>query len=116
MRRNKFGNRKIVVDGKTYDSLKEYRAIYFLRMRERAGEIRDLQTQVRFELAPAVRFVAERRKKPALRYYADATYIENATDQYVVLDAKSEATRRLSTYRAKKQLMLTVHGIEILEV
>lgn len=49
-KRPKFGNRKTVVDGLTFDSAAEARRWGELRLLERAGEIRDLRRQVRYPL------------------------------------------------------------------
>ena len=50
----KYGNHKVVVDGeKVADSQHEYRRLNDLKVLQRAGEIKDLQTQVRYNLIPA---------------------------------------------------------------
>ena len=48
-----------------------------------------------------------------MRYYADAVYEEDGAK--VVEDTKSDITRRDPVYRIKKHLMMSVHGIEIME-
>jgi hypothetical protein len=112
--RSKYGAEKIEQDGVTFDSGKEARRWAELQMLERAGQISDLKRQVPFVLAPAVRLAGEVRLKPALRYFADATYMQGG--QLVVEDTKSEPTRRKDSYRIKKHLMATVHSIQIKEV
>ena len=82
-----------------------------LRLLEKAGKIRNLKRQVRFVLAPAVMLYG--RQIPALRYYADATYEEAPDWEFVVEDAKGY---RDKTYKVKRHLMMSVHGIEIREV
>ncbi|KVN83465.1 hypothetical protein WJ68_16265 [Burkholderia ubonensis] len=83
-----------------------------------AGEITELRCQVRFVLAPAVD-IGEKRKKPALRYFADFVYVVVKTGAYgeagqtIVEDSKGCQTR---AYRDRKHLMKTVHGITIREV
>lgn len=50
---SKYRNRKVrTADGDVFDSQKEYDRWCALRRMERAGKIRDLQRQVRFELIP----------------------------------------------------------------
>jgi hypothetical protein len=78
------------------------------------GEIQDLKCQVKFELAPKVKIEGEKRAKPALRYFADFTYLSNG--KLIVEDVKSAATRKLPSFRNKKHLMKTVHDIDIREV
>ena len=43
---------KTVYDGITFDSRKEARRYAALKLLERAGEISDLRTQVKYELIP----------------------------------------------------------------
>lgn len=110
----KYRSRKVEQGGETFDSQKEARRWAELQQLARAGQIHDLKRQVPFVLAPAVRLAGEARKKPALRYFADFTYVQ--AGHLVVEDTKSDATRRLAAYRQKKHLMATVHGIHIKEV
>lgn len=109
MGRSKYHNRKLTVDGQTFDSGKEYRRFRELCLLERAGQIAGLQRQVKFELIPAQRIdgkVVER----ACSYVADFVYTENG--QQVVEDAKGMRTQE---YRLKRKLMLYIHGIRIRE-
>jgi hypothetical protein len=112
--RRKYGNEKVEVAGIKHDSMKEARRWGELRLLERAGDITELRRQVPFELAPAVRLAGEAKKKPALRYVADFTYMR--AGQLVIEDAKSVATRKVATYRIKKHLMKTVLNLDIMEV
>lgn len=111
---NKYGARRVEVDGIVFASAKEARRYSELRLLERAGEITDLQVQPEFELAPPV--VLNGRRKPALRYRGDFGYWEKdgAKLVWVVEDVKSCATIT-AVYRAKKHLMMSVYGIEIRE-
>jgi hypothetical protein len=107
-------NVKTTVDGITYDSSKEAKRAAQLEMMQDAGIITELARQVRFELAPGVRLAGERRKKPALRYYADFTYMRDGCQ--VIEDTKSDHTRKLEAYRIKKHLMKSVLNLDITEV
>jgi len=51
----KYRSKKTIIDGITFDSLKEARRYRELRLLEKAGAISDLRTQVRFVLIPAQR-------------------------------------------------------------
>jgi hypothetical protein len=108
----KYGNRKSEYAGIKFDSEREKKRWLQLCLLERAGEIADLERQVDFELAPGVD-LGEGRRKPALRYRADAVYRVVATGERVVEDSKGAQT---DVYRIKKHLMATVHGIVIKEV
>lgn len=102
---NKYGARKVYVDGIKFDSKHEsdrYRELVIL---QRAGEISDLKLQVPFELIP------KQDGERACCYKADFTYIENG--QLVVEDAKGYKTE---VYKLKKKLMLKEYGIKIREV
>lgn len=113
-KKQKFGNKKVVLEGATFDSVKEARRYRELKILERAGEIKELQTQYAFVLAESVRFSNEPRKKPAVKYVADFVY--RVGDKLIVEDVKSAATRKEKYFRLKKHLMMSVHGIEISEV
>ena len=126
----KYNNRKTEVCGITFDSKKEAECYLVFREMEKKGVISDLKMQVGFELLPAVygtrtkvkhlksgdREMQERylRQRPTY-YYADFTYTENATGNYVVVDVKSPATRKKDAYVLKKKMMLALKGIEITE-
>ena len=114
-KRNKFNAQKVEMDGMTFDSKKEHKRYIELKSMQQRGEIRDLQHHTKFELAPKTKLEGEKRAKPALRYFADFTYYI-ITGEYIVEDVKSAATRKLASYRTKKHLMSTVHGISITEV
>lgn len=106
----KYGNRKITKDGITFDSMKEYKRFCELSLLEKAGEITDLQRQVKFMLIPSQKIdgkVVER----SVHYIADFVYQENG--QMVVEDTKGYKTK---DYILKRKMMLHIHGIRIREV
>lgn len=113
--RNKFNASKIKLDGMTFDSNKEYKRYIELKALQQHGEIFGLEHHTKFELAPSVKIEGEKRTKPALRYFADFTYYL-INGEFIVEDVKSVATRKLPSYRNKKHLMKTVHGIDVREV
>lgn len=103
---NKYGNKKVKVDGFTFDSKKEASRYHDLKVKQLAGEIRELKLQVKFDF--------EIEGKKLASYIADFTYIENGL--LVVEDVKSAATRKIRLYRLKKKLMMAIYKIEIKEV
>lgn len=126
MRRSKYGNRKTVVDGITFDSKKEANRFRELQLLERAGKITALQRQVKYVLIPTQReFTNEIYKKGAHQghfkpgkvlekecsYIADFAYIQDGA--YVVEDTKGVRTE---AYKIKRKLMLERYGIQIREV
>lgn len=107
---SKYYNQKITVDGITFDSRKEYRRYRELCLMERAGEIDNLERQVKFELIPTQKKngkVVER----VCSYVADFVYNENG--EQVVEDAKGVRTKE---YKIKRKMMRWLYGIEIKEV
>ena len=126
MRRSKYGNRKTVVDGITFDSKKEANRFRELQLLERAGKITALQRQVKYVLIPTQReFSNEIYKKGAHQghfkpgkvlekecsYIADFVYYKN--EKTVVEDTKGFRTE---AYKIKRKLMLERYGIQIREV
>lgn len=104
---NKHRNIKTTIDGITFDSKKEAGRWCQLKILERAGQIKDLQIQVPFEIIP---------KQPgerACKYVADFTYTDCKTGEFVVEDTKGQRTK---DYIIKRKLMLLVHNIKIKEV
>ena len=102
-KRNKYGNRRVEVDGIRFDSQKEARYYEELMLRYRAGDLKLVLLQVPFILPGPV------------KYYADFLTIDN-DGRYEVIDVKSEATRKNRVYINKKKQMKAVWGIEIKEV
>ena len=101
------------VDGITFQSAREARRYEELRLLERAGEIRDLQRQVRHELAPSVLLRGARRRSPGVDYVADFTYVDMRTGRKVIEDVKGHRTE---VYKLKRHLMKALLGLDIDEV
>ena len=93
-------------DGIRHDSRKEANRWEELKLLQRAGKIKNLQRQVKFELTPKL---ADFR---ASYYIADFVYEDLASGKTVVEDCKG---MRTPAYIIKRKLMLYVHGIRILE-
>ena len=101
LKKAKYGNQKVEMDGHKFDSKKEARRYIELRAMQSVGEITCLNLQVPFQLS-------------VCKYIADFTY-KNKSNDLVVEDVKSAATRRLSTYRLKKKMIENELGIVIEE-
>lgn len=108
---NKYGNKKIEVDGMVFDSKKEFKRWQELRLLQRAGEITELNRQVPFMLLPSQR-TPEGAAVRAVEYIADFTY-RDKRGAFVVEDVKGFRTK---DYILKKKLMLFIHGNWIKEV
>ncbi len=86
---NKYRNKKMVLNGKTYDSKKEMLRAIQLKQMEKMGMISDLQEQVRFTLQEP--FVNNCGKKiRGIFYVADFVYNENG--KQIVEDCKGIRT------------------------
>ena len=108
---NKYHNRKIVREGETYDSVKEYRRTKELELLEKSGVIKDLKRQVRFEIIPSQRGDDGKVVERAVTYVADFVYFEDG--KLVVEDTKGFRTK---DYIIKRKLMRYLLGINIREV
>lgn len=86
--------------------MKERDVATMLELRARAGEITELQRQVRFALVVNGIHICD--------YVADFTWKEGA--QRKVADVKSVMTRKLPAYRLKYKLMQACHGITLDEL
>lgn len=116
-RAEKFGRVKKFRDGILFDSTLEADAWVILRMWERAGIIRDLERQPRFELqakmprAEAIRKTSKSgyswwdKTHRSVVYKADFQHVETATGITVITDAKGLKTKEFvikeKLFRAK---------------
>ena len=107
---SKYGAIRTTVDGIVFDSKREAKRYQELVLLGRAHKISQLERQVVYELAPAVRLDGEKRMKPALRYVADFRYFDGDKGHFVVEDAKGRDT---PVSRIKRHLMKSVHGIDV---
>lgn len=99
----KYRNKKTTVDGILFDSKHEADRYNQLKILRSAGEVTGFACQVAFYLPGGIVYKAD-----FVVLYPDG--------RYVVEDAKSPATRKDKTYRLKRRLMKSTHGIEIVEV
>ena len=119
--RSKYGAKKVIANGITFDSQKEYRRFRELVLLERAGRIQDLQRQVKFVLIPAQYEPDTIGKRGGVKrgklierecsYVADFIYTQDG--KQVVEDTKGFRT---TDYIIKRKLMLKEHGIRIKEI
>lgn len=109
---SKYGNKKVVVDGITFDSKREANRYSELKLLERGKLISDLQRQVPFELIPKQVDINGKILEGKITYIADFVY-KDKDGNTVVEDSKGYRT---DVYRIKKKLMLYMKGIQIKEV
>ena len=108
IKQNKYGNRKTVVDGITFDSQKEASRYQELRMLERAGEITGLVRQQKIELIPKTKLYR------ACYYVCDFIYYDKRENKTIYEDVKG-GSFRTKEYLLKRKLLYWRHGIEIKE-
>lgn len=93
----------------TFDSTKEGQRYLLLRDAERRGIIKDLETQVRFELIPPQDIDGKHMRN--CEYIADFCYMKDG--RFIVEDVKGYQTE---VFKIKKKLMMYIHGIYVREV
>ena len=103
-RRSKYRAVRTVVDGIRFDSKHEARCYRDLKLRERAGEIQSLERQPRFPIVVAGVHIGV--------YVADFRYVDCATGEVVIVDAKGVRT---PVYKLKKRLVEALHPVQIQE-
>lgn len=112
----KYHNKKIIRDGETFDSIKEYHRWIELCLMERAGEISDLQRQVKYVLIPSQK-EGKKTIERECSYRADFVYTDNETGETVVEDVKGyKGGGAYTVFKIKRKLMLYVHHIRVTEV
>lgn len=125
-KKSKFGNKPVVVDGVKYDSVGESQRMAFLKLLERAGEIKDLQYHKKFVMIPQITKeevvhlktkdkVVTKVAQSARYYESDFTYTIVATGEEVVEDFKGVETdlfkfkAALFYYLYKKHIKIVKH-------
>lgn len=108
---NKYHNKKVIVNGHKFDSIKEANYYNQLRLLQRAGLIRDLELQKTFILQPSFKLNNKTRRN--ITYKADFTYFSNEDNKIHVIDVKGFKT---DVYNIKKKMFEYKYGIEIEEI
>ena len=111
----KYGNRKVQIDGYTFDSVHEGNRYLELKYRMLAGEINSLELQKQYELHPAFRNARTGKMERPIYYRADFVYYDKIRNETVIEDAKSPATRKDKVYQIKRKMM-AAKGLYIEEV
>jgi len=104
IRRAKYRNVKIVIDGKRFDSKAEGARYIELKRQQEAALVFNLQCQVRYSIDVSGIHICD--------YVADFVYIDIDGNR-IVEDVKGVRTR---DYSMKAKLMKAVHGITVREV
>lgn len=102
MRRNKYNNKKVVVDGFKFDSAVESKYYLYLKSQKKIGIIKDFQLQKVFELQPSYR-IGDNRKQRAIKYVADFVVTKN-DGSHVVIDVKGGKAAMTDVFKLKRKL------------
>lgn len=105
----KFGNKKVVVDGITFDSTKESVHYGKLKLLKQAGEIKDFFCQVKFSI--------DVNKKHIANYFLDfEIWHLDGTKEYIDIkgfDTKKKKYITTDVFQLKKKLVEAIYGITI---
>lgn len=110
---NKYHNKKVVIDGVTFDSKLEATRYTELKLLERNGLIKDLVLQPSYDLIPSFKKGNKTYRKTT--YRADFSYYDNKLNKTIIEDTKGFKTdvyilkRKLFEYQNKD---LTIREIK----
>ena len=103
--RSKYGNKKTTIHGITFDSKWESERYLYLKSLEKAGRIKDLELQPRYNILV--------NDQKICAYVADFKYNKENADgiwEHIVEDAKGVETPE---FKLKKKLMKAIFNIDI---
>ena len=123
--KRKYGNKKVSINGRVFDSKREAERFLVLADAERRGIISNLECQPTWELVPhqyATEIVqlktktkeVQRLVERKIEYTADFRYVKNG--EVVVEDVKISKYMLPKEFVLKRKLMLWRHGVRIREV
>ena len=101
---SKYGNKRTVLDGITFDSQGEADHYAMLKLREKAGEISQLERQKPFPI------VAGGAGTLCAVYKADFAYFDHVLGRGCVVDFKGVET---DVFKLKKKLVEAIYGVEV---
>lgn len=122
MAKAKYRNKKVEIDGILFDSTKEGKRYLVLKEAERAGVIRELKLQPRWEILPAKkeRYVKHLKTKDKIcertvalpaHYTADFSYVKDG--MLVVEDVKSSPKLLPRDVPLRLKMMRYFHDIDV---
>lgn len=101
-RRNKYGAKKVTIDGITFDSKAEARYYQRLKLLQKSGEIKEFDRQVPFELVPKYISPGTRKTVRAVKYVVDFV-VTYSDDRQEIIDVKGTET---SVFKLKAKLFM----------
>ncbi len=122
VKRAKYGNKKLTIDGVVWDSEREHERWLVLRQAQAQGLISNLERQPKYELIPAIKEtyikhlktkdkVCERTVQLPITYTADFRYIKDG--EVVVEDVKASKFLLPKEFVLRAKMMKYFHDIDI---
>ena len=99
---SKYRNRKTVVDGLTFDSKREAEYYAGLKLREKSGEVYEVELQRPFKITINGLLICT--------YRCDFSFFDDIEKRFRVIDVKGVET---DVFRLKRKLMKAVHKIDV---
>lgn len=109
---NKYHNKKIIINGISFDSKKEGSTYTKLKLMQNAGIIWNLELQKKYVLQKAFTFNGKTIRE--ISYYADFVFEDK--DGLHVIDVKGGNATKTDVYKLKKKLFIKKYGLDIEEV
>jgi len=100
-KKNKYMNKKITVNGITYDSKKEMVVLQDLKSKQEKGEIQDLKIKPRYELISSFKDCLGKHERGA--FFTPEAYYTKDKVEYVV-EVKSKMTAKLPDYILRRKM------------
>ena len=107
--RSKYGNKKVVIDNITFDSIKEGKRYKELKLLLQVKQIKDLQIHPSFLLQDKFTDSAGEKHR-SITYEGDFSYraiqFRRTNEQLIVEDVKPSLTFQTQVYKIKKKMFL----------
>lgn len=107
-RPNKYNAKRVTLDGRKFDSIKESFVYSQLRLREKAGEIRDLECQV--PIALLAHDCTSGQGEKVATYKVDFKFYDNQKSCVRYVDAKGVKT---AMFNLKARMVKACYGITV---
>lgn len=119
LKRQKFKNVKVKIDGITFDSKKEGRRYLELKAMEKNKEIKNLKTQPSYLFlinGDTPIFIKGDKRKTRMHYVADFEYFCPVSQKIIVEDVKSKFTKNLPVFKIKRALFEALYDQNLYEL
>lgn len=105
IKKNKFNAKSIVIDGHRFPSLKEAQRYNELKLLVKAGKIKNLELQPKFEIIPKQKYRGKTLRKA--EYTPDFKYLDIDNNEWVIEEVKGMPT---VDYVLRKKLFILKYG------